>query len=66
MPLRLVRAAVLLGVLHSGYWPFEFISISDVILKPPKRYYLAFLYTETEENDATYLWCINSMSAKRP
>src|SRR5258708_16365356 len=28
--------------------------MSDVILKSPNRYYLAFLYTETDENDATY------------
>ena len=41
-------------MLHSGYWLFEFISISDVILRSTKRYYLAFLYSETDENDATY------------
>jgi Fic family protein len=51
---RTARALFYWAMLHSGYWLFEFISISDVILKSPKRYYLAFLYTETDENDATY------------
>jgi Fic family protein len=41
-------------MLHSGYWLFEFVSISDIILQSPKAYYLAFLYSETDENDATY------------
>jgi Fic family protein len=51
---RTARALFYWAVLHSGYWLFEFISISDVILKSPRGYYLAFLYTETDENDATY------------
>jgi Fic family protein len=51
---RTARALFYWAMLHSGYWLFEFISISEVILKSPKRYYLAFLYTETDQNDATY------------
>jgi Fic family protein len=39
---------------HSGYWLFEFISISDILLRAPAKYYRAFLYSETDDNDATY------------
>jgi Fic family protein len=41
-------------MLHHGYWLFEFISISQIIRKAPTQYGLAFLYTETDENDLTY------------
>jgi Fic family protein len=51
---RTARALFYWAMLHSGYWLIEFISISDVILKSPRCYYLAFLYTETDANDATY------------
>ena len=39
---------------RSGYWLIEFISISQAILQAPKKYYRAFLYTETDGNDLTY------------
>jgi Fic family protein len=51
---RTARALFYWAMLHSGYWLFEFISISEVILESSKRYYLAFLYSETDENDTTY------------
>jgi len=51
---RTARALFYWAMLHNGYWLFEFISISEIILKSSKRYYLAFLYSETDENDATY------------
>jgi Fic family protein len=51
---RTARALFYWSMLHSGYWLFEFVSISDIILQSPKAYYLAFLYSETDENDATY------------
>jgi Fic family protein len=51
---RTARALFYWSMLHSGYWLFEFISISDVILRSSKAYYLAFAYSETDENDATY------------
>jgi Fic family protein len=41
-------------MLHNGYWLFEFISISQIIIKAPIQYYRAFLYTETDGNDLTY------------
>jgi Fic family protein len=51
---RTARALFYWLMLHSGYWLFEFISISEVILESSKGYYLAFLYSETDENDTTY------------
>lgn len=41
-------------ILRNGYWLFEFISISEIILKGPVKYGEAFLYTETDQNDLTY------------
>ena len=41
-------------MLHQGFWLFEFISISNILLKAPAKYARSFLYTETDENDLTY------------
>jgi Fic family protein len=41
-------------MLHSGYWLFEFISVSQFLRKAPVQYGLAFLHTETDENDLNY------------
>jgi Fic family protein len=41
-------------MLRQGYWLFEFISISEILLKAPAKYARAFLYAETDENDLTY------------
>lgn len=41
-------------MLRHGYWLFEFISISEIILKAPVQYVKSFLYTETDQNDLTY------------
>jgi Fic family protein len=41
-------------MLRSGYWLAEFFSISHEILKSPKKYYRAFLHTETDGNDLNY------------
>ncbi len=60
---RTARALFYWSMLHHGYWLCEFISISPIILKAPARYQLAFLYTETDENDLTYfvLYHLNLM-----
>ena len=41
-------------MLRHKYWFFEFISISDILRRAPAKYYLAFLYSENDDNDATY------------
>ncbi|NJM36568.1 MAG: Fic family protein [Akkermansiaceae bacterium] len=51
---RTARALFYWAMLHSDYWLFEFISISDVLKRAPVKYYRAFLHTETDENDLTY------------
>jgi Fic family protein len=51
---RTARALFYWSMLRHGYWLFEFVSISQIILKAPAQYGRAFLYTETDENDLTY------------
>jgi len=51
---RTARALFYWSMLRQDYWLCEFISISPLILKSPSEYQLAFLHTETDENDLTY------------
>lgn len=51
---RTARALFYWAMLRQGYWLFEFISISEIILKAPAKYGRAFLLTETDDNDLTY------------
>jgi Fic family protein len=51
---RTARALFYWQMLHSGYWLFEFISISQFLRKAPVQYGTAFLHTETDDNDLTY------------
>ncbi len=51
---RTARALFYWSMLRHGFWLFEFISISQIILKAPAQYGRAFLYTETDDNDLTY------------
>lgn len=51
---RTARALFYWSMLHSKYWLFEFISISEFLLKAPVKYARSFLYTETDDNDLNY------------
>ncbi len=51
---RTARAIFYWAMLRYGYWLFEFISISGIILKAPAKYLRSFLYTETDDNDLNY------------
>ena len=51
---RVARALFYWSMLRHGYWLFEFISISQILLRAPAKYGRAFLYTETDDNDLTY------------
>lgn len=51
---RTARTIFYWYVLTRGYWLFEFMAISRVILRSKRAYGLAYLYTETDENDLTY------------
>jgi Fic family protein len=51
---RTARALFYWSMLRQGYWLFEFVSISEILVKAPTQYATSFLYTETDGNDATY------------
>lgn len=51
---RTARALFYWAMLRHQYWLFEYISISEILLKAPAKYALAFLYAETDGNDLTY------------
>lgn len=51
---RTARALFYWSLLRRGYWMFEYLPISRYILKGAASYGRAFLYTETDEFDATY------------
>lgn len=51
---RTARALFYWAMLHRGYWLFEFLSISSILLKAPIQYGRSFLYTETDDNDLRY------------
>lgn len=51
---RTARALFYWAMLHQGYWLFEYISISEVLVRARAQYARAFLLVETDENDLTY------------
>lgn len=51
---RTARALFYWYMLRSGYWLFEFLPISRVIVRAPVQYGRAFLHSETDDCDATY------------
>lgn len=51
---RTARTLFYWYVLKKGYWLFEFMTISRIILRSKIKYGLAYLYTETDEDDLTY------------
>jgi len=61
---RTARSLFYWYVLSRGYWLFEYMPISRIILRSNKKYSLAYLHTEYDEMDLTYfllynLSCIN-------
>ncbi|MEM6255877.1 MAG: Fic family protein [Cyanobacteria bacterium P01_D01_bin.156] len=51
---RTARALFYWSMLRSGYWLFEYISISKLIKEKRGAYDKAFIYSETDEFDLTY------------
>jgi Fic family protein len=51
---RTARALFYWSMLRSGFWMVEYLSISSILKKAPAQYVRAYLYTETDESDATY------------
>jgi Fic family protein len=51
---RTARALFYWSMARRGYWLMEYVSISRRLLRARSAYNRAFLYTETDDNDATY------------
>ena len=51
---RTARALFYWWMLKSGYWLFEYLTISRAILEAPIQYHHSFQFAETDENDLTY------------
>jgi Fic family protein len=51
---RTARAIFYWSILRSGYWLFEYVSISKLIQEKRGAYDKSFLYTETDDFDVTY------------
>ena len=51
---RTARALYYWSMARHKYWMMEYVSVSSIIRKSPARYARAYLYTETDEFDATY------------
>jgi Fic family protein len=65
---RTARSIFYWYVLSRGYWLFEYMPISRIILRSRKKYSLAYLHTEYDGSDVTYflqynLSCINESLA---
>lgn len=56
---RTARALFYWFMLKNGYWIFEYISISKLVLKMRREYMEAFLYSEVSDNDVTYFIMFN-------
>jgi len=51
---RTARALFYWEMLKQGYWLFEYVTISRLLVRAPAQYSNAFLFTETDDWDATY------------
>lgn len=51
---RLARTLFYWYALKNDYWLFEYMAISRTIKGSRRRYDMAYLYTETDDNDLTY------------
>ncbi|HLD84032.1 MAG TPA: Fic family protein [archaeon] len=51
---RTARSIFYWYILSRGYWLFELMAISRILLRSRVKYGLAYLYSETDDNDITY------------
>ncbi|MBI5098074.1 MAG: Fic family protein [Nitrospirae bacterium] len=56
---RTARALFYWYMLKNRYWLFEYLSVSTAILSARTQYYRSFLYSEIDDNDATYFIVYN-------
>ena len=62
---RTARALFYWHMLKSGYWLFEFLTISRIIHASSMKYYRSFLYSEQDDNDLTYFLVFQLEVARR-
>jgi Fic family protein len=62
---RSARSIFYWYMLSRGYWLFEYMPISRILLRSKTSYSLAYLYTETDENDLTYFINYNLSSIEK-
>ncbi len=48
-------------MLKSGYWLFEYISISRLLKKAPVKYARSYSYVETDDMDVTYFFILSKL-----
>jgi Fic family protein len=51
---RLARILFYWYMLRKGYWAFSYLSLSEYIIKSPKQYAMAYIYTEQDNYDLNY------------
>ncbi|MCY4254859.1 MAG: Fic family protein [Gammaproteobacteria bacterium] len=51
---RTARALFYWAMARAGYWMTEYLSISTIIRKAPVQYARSYIFSETDDNDATY------------
>jgi Fic family protein len=51
---RTARALFYWSMARQGYWLCEYVSISRILKKARNQYARSYLYTESDQNDATY------------
>jgi Fic family protein len=51
---RLARILFYWQMLRKGYWAFSYLSLSERIMKSPKQYAMAFIYSEQDGCDLNY------------
>ena len=64
---RLARILFYWYMLKQEYWAFSYLSLSEIILKSPKQYSMAYIYTEQDSNDLNYFinYNINKLELAR-
>lgn len=62
---RTARALFYLQSLKAGFWLFEYVSISSVILRRRAQYERAFLYSEMDDADVTYFATFHMKAIER-
>jgi Fic family protein len=51
---RLARILFYWYMLRKGYWAFAYLSLSERIVKSPKQYAMAYIYSEQDDYDLNY------------